>query len=85
MADSETVFQSLLTLTIARPRGSGLCQAIEPRVFAIGDEDGLARVMQGDQVLPPGPDSAAAVAVGCEANVEDAVDSCPGGCIQLES
>jgi len=22
--------------------GSGLCHAIEPRVFAIGDEDGLA-------------------------------------------
>ena len=30
--------------------GSGLCQAIEPRVFAIGDDDGLARVRQGDQV-----------------------------------
>ena len=29
--------------------GSGLCQAIEPRVFAIGDDDGLARVRQGDR------------------------------------
>jgi ferredoxin len=65
--------------------GSGLCQAIEPRVFAIGDEDGLARVRQGDEVLAPGPDNAAAVPVECEANVEDAVDSCPGGCIQLDS
>ena len=64
--------------------GSGLCQAIEPRVFAIGD-DGLARVRQGDEVLAAGPDNAAAVPVECEANVEDAVDSCPGGCIQLDS
>lgn len=62
--------------------GSGLCQAIEPRVFAIGD-DGLARVRQGDQVLPPGPDNTAAVPAQCAANVQDAVDSCPGGCIQL--
>ena len=65
--------------------GSGLCQAIEPRVFAIGDDDGLARVRQGDQVLPPGPGNSATVPVECEANVEDAVDSCPGACIQLES
>jgi ferredoxin len=65
--------------------GSGLCQAIEPRVFAIGDEDGLARVRQGDQALPPGPGNSATVPAECEANVEDAVDSCPGGCIQLES
>jgi ferredoxin len=64
--------------------GSGLCQAIEPQVFAIGDDDGLARVRQGDQVLPPGPGSTATVPVECEANVEDAVDACPGGCIQLE-
>ena len=64
--------------------GSGLCQAIQPRVFAIGD-DGLARVRQGDLVMPPGPDSAAAVPAGCEADVQDASDSCPGGCIQLES
>ena len=64
--------------------GSGLCQAIEPQVFAIGDDDGLARVRQGDQVLPPGPGNTATVPVECEANVEDAVDACPGGCIQLE-
>lgn len=65
--------------------GSGLCQAIEPRVFAIGDDDGLARVRQGDRVLPPGPDDAATVPAECENNVQDAIDSCPGGCIQLES
>jgi ferredoxin len=64
--------------------GSGLCQAIEPQVFAIGDDDGLARVRQGDQVLPPGPGNTATVPVECEANVEDAVDACPGGCIQFE-
>ncbi len=62
--------------------GSGLCQAIQPRVFAIGD-DGLARVRQDDQVLPPGPDHAAAVPGEYEADVRDASDSCPGGCIQL--
>jgi ferredoxin len=62
--------------------GSGLCQAIQQGVFAIGD-DGLARVRQGDQVLPPGPDHAAAVPGEYEADVRDASDSCPGGCIQL--
>jgi len=62
--------------------GSGLCQAIQPRIFAVGD-DGLARVRQGDQVLPPGPDNAASVPAECEADVQDASDSCPGGCIQL--
>jgi ferredoxin len=64
--------------------GSGLCQAIEPQVFAIGDDDGLARVREGDQVLPPGPDHAAVVPPECESNVQDAMDSCPGGCIQQQ-
>ena len=63
--------------------GSGLCQAIQPQVFAIGD-DGLARIRQGDGLLPPGPENAAAVPAGYEADVQDASDSCPGGCIQLE-
>lgn len=63
--------------------GSGLCAAIEPRVFTIGD-DGLARVMSGGQVLPPGPDNQATVPADCEANVRDASDSCPGQCIRLE-
>lgn len=63
--------------------GSGLCAAIEPRVFALGD-DGLARVLSGDRALPPGPDHRAAVPAGCEANVRDASDSCPGDCIRLE-
>jgi ferredoxin len=62
--------------------GSGLCQAIQPGVFAIGD-DGLARVRQGGQVLPPGPDHAAAVPGEYEADVRDASNSCPGGCIRL--
>ncbi|MGH3246706.1 MAG: ferredoxin [Trebonia sp.] len=64
--------------------GSGLCQAIEPRVFAIGD-DGLAGVRQGDLILPPGPDNAAVVPAECEADVRDASDACPGGCISLEN
>jgi hypothetical protein len=42
------------------------------------------RVRPGDQVLPTGPDNPATVPPGCEANVQDAVDSCRGGCIQLE-
>jgi len=63
--------------------GSGLCELIEPRVFAIGD-DGLARVRRGDEILPPGPDSTVAVPPGCEDEVRDASESCPGGCIRLE-
>lgn len=62
--------------------GSGLCAALQPRVFAIGD-DGLARVRQGDQVLPPGPDHPAVVPAEYEADAHDASDSCPGGCIRL--
>lgn len=63
--------------------GSGLCELIEPRVFAIGD-DGLARVRRGDEILPPGPDNAVEVPRGCEDEVRDASESCPGGCIRLE-
>lgn len=63
--------------------GSGLCQAIEPRVFTIGD-DGLARVLVDGWALPPGPDNQATVPADCVANVRDASDSCPGGCIYLE-
>ncbi len=51
--------------------GSGLCELIEPRVFAIGD-NGLARVRAAE--VPP----------GCEDEVRDAAESCPGGCIRLE-
>jgi ferredoxin len=51
--------------------GSGLCELIEPRVFAIGD-DGLARVHAPE--VPP----------ECEDEVRDAAESCPGGCIRLE-
>lgn len=64
--------------------GSGLCAAIEPKIFTIG-EDGLARVLDNGQALPPGPDHQATVLAGCEANVRDASDSCPGDCIRLES
>lgn len=63
--------------------GSGLCQAIEPRVFTIGD-DGLARVLVDGQALPPGPGNQATVPADCVANVRDASDSCPGECIYLE-
>jgi ferredoxin len=62
--------------------GSGLCEAIEPRVFATGD-DGLARVRQEDRVLPPGPDNAAEVPADCQDAVLDASQSCPGGCIRV--
>ena len=65
--------------------GSGLCEAIEPLVFALGDDDGLARVREGDQILPPGADHAATVPPESESYVHDASDSCPGGCIQLQS
>jgi ferredoxin len=64
--------------------GSGLCQAIEPKVFTLAPDDGLARVLVGDQALPPGPEHQATVPADCEANVRDASDSCPGDCIRLE-
>ena len=63
--------------------GSGLCELIEPRVFAIGD-DGLARVRHGADTWPPGPRNAADVPPDCEDEVRDASESCPGGCIRLE-
>jgi ferredoxin len=64
--------------------GSGLCQAIEPRVFALGD-NGLAGVLQDGQILPLGPDKAATVPAEYETDVRDASESCPGECIRLES
>jgi ferredoxin len=64
--------------------GSGLCAAIEPRVFAL-DDKGLAGVLRDGQVLPLGPDDAAPVPAEYEAEVRDASDSCPGDCIRLES
>lgn len=64
--------------------GSGLCEAIEPRVFVIGD-DGLARVRRGQTVLPPGPEGAVDVPAGAEEEVRDAGESCPGGCIRVEA
>ncbi|HEY1823233.1 MAG TPA: ferredoxin [Trebonia sp.] len=64
--------------------GSGLCQAIEPRVFALGD-NGLAGVLRDGQILALGPDDAATVPAEYEAEVRDASDSCPGDCIRLES
>lgn len=63
--------------------GSGLCEAIEPAVFALGD-DGLARVRQGRRILPPGPDGVARVPVECEDRVVEADQGCPGGCIRIE-
>lgn len=62
--------------------GSGLCELIEPRVFTVAD-DGLARVKRGEEVLPPGEDNAVEVPAGCEDEVRDASESCPGGCIRL--
>ena len=64
--------------------GSGLCELIEPAVFAIG-EDGLAQVRQGEQVLPAGPDGQAGVPPGSEDQVREAEQSCPGGCIRVEA
>lgn len=63
--------------------GSGLCAAIEPRVFTLG-ADGLARVLADGRALPPGPGNQAAVPAGCAANVRDASESCPGECIRVE-
>lgn len=53
--------------------GSGLCAAIEPRVFAIGD-DGLARVLQADADVP----------AEYADRVWEASDCCPGDCIRIK-
>lgn len=65
-----------------RCTGSGLCELIEPRVFAIGD-NGLAQVLQDGAALPPGPEGAAEVPEDCVESVIDAERGCPGGCIML--
>jgi ferredoxin len=62
--------------------GSGLCELIEPRVFAL-DDRGLARVRQAGRVLPPGEGNAVDVPADCEDEVAEASRACPGGCIRL--
>jgi ferredoxin len=52
--------------------GSGLCAAIEPRVFAIGD-DGLALVLQPNGDVP----------AEYADRVWEASDCCPGDCIRI--
>ena len=59
-----------------------LCAAIEPRVFAIGDDDGLARVCQDGAVLPPG--RAAQVPAEYADRVWEASDCCPGDCLRVQ-
>jgi ferredoxin len=68
----------------SRCTGSGLCELIEPQVFAIAD-DGLARVRHEDRVLPPGPENMADVLADCENRVREASQSCPGGCIRMRA
>jgi len=63
--------------------GAGLCELIEERVFAVGD-DGLARVRQDGRVLPPGPDNPAEVPDSYADYVSEASRACPGGCIRFE-
>ena len=61
--------------------GAGLCEAIEPRMFAI-DDDGLAVVRDGDVELPDG--QPATVRPEFEKDVVQASQSCPGRCIVVE-
>ena len=63
--------------------GAGLCEMLEQRVFAIG-EDGLSRVRQDGRVLPPGVDSAAEVPDDYADRVREASRACPGDCIRFE-
>ena len=53
--------------------GSGLCAAIEPRVFDIG-ADGLAVVRLGDGEVP----------AEYADTVWEASDCCPGDCIRVQ-
>lgn len=64
--------------------GSGLCEAIEPDVFAIGT-DGLAVVCDGDAALPSGRAGALTVPPDHEREVLEAGQACPGRCIRIES
>jgi len=63
--------------------GAGLCELIEERVFAVG-EDGLGRVQQDGRVLPPGPGNPAEVPDSYADYVSEASRACPGGCIRFE-
>jgi ferredoxin len=53
--------------------GSGLCAAIEPRVFAIG-ADGLALVLHANGEVP----------AEYADRVWEASDCCPGDCIRVD-
>lgn len=64
--------------------GSGLCEVIEPSVFAIG-EDGLAVVRDGNSTLPAGPAGTVTVSPEAERQVLEAGQACPGRCIRIES
>lgn len=64
--------------------GAGLCELLEPSVFAI-DADGLAVVRDGDATVPPGPGGAVTVAPEAERQVLEASQACPGRCIRIES
>ena len=63
--------------------GAGLCELIEHRVFALG-EDGLSRVRQDGRVLPPGPENAAEVPDSYADRIREASRACPGGCIRFQ-
>ena len=64
--------------------GSGVCEALEPSVFVIGEE-GLAVVRDGDTVLPAGPTGTLTVSPGSERQVLEASQACPGRCIHIEA
>ncbi len=63
--------------------GAGLCEMLEERVFALG-EDGLSRVRQDGRVLPPGPAGKAEIADSYADRVREASRACPGDCIRFE-
>jgi ferredoxin len=70
-------------IEIGQCNGAGLCEMIEPRVFALG-EDGLARVQQEGRVLLSGAGNAAEVPDGYADRVREASRACPGNCIRFE-
>jgi ferredoxin len=70
-------------IEIDRCTGAGLCEMLERRVFAIG-EDGLSRVRQDTHVLAPGPDNKAEVPDDYADRVREASRACPGDCIRFE-
>ena len=62
--------------------GNGICEELCPEMFTIVDGD-VAKVRDGNRLLPGGPAHPATVASGMEEAVMEAANECPVGCIHV--